>query len=89
MDTDTEKQAMTLDDLAAMVARGFEDIANRMATKEDIAAIRLEMATKDELAAVEQRLKDELLASEQRLRTEIEGLRNSVKNYLHLSANGI
>lgn len=65
---------MTLDDLAAMVARGFEDITSRMATKDDVAAVRAEMATKDDLVATEQRLK-----------AEIEGLRNSVNNYLQLS----
>lgn len=59
---------MTLDDLAAMVARGFEDITSRMATKDDIAQVRKEMAE----------MKSEL-------KTEIEGLRNSVNNYLHIS----
>ncbi len=76
---------MTLDDLAAMVARGFEDITNRMATKEDIAAIRLEMATKDDMAQV----RKEMAEMKLELKTEIEGLRNSVNNYLNLSANGI
>jgi hypothetical protein len=38
-----EKKEMTLDDLAAMMAKGFEDVLNRSATKDDIAALRTEM----------------------------------------------
>ncbi len=83
MDESNNKQPMTLDDLAAMVARGFEDITGRMATKDGIA----NMATKDDIAAIraEMATKDDLAATEQRLKTEIEGLRNSVNNYLNLS----
>lgn len=78
MNGENDKQSITLDDLAAMVTRGFEDITSKMATKDDLAEtegrIRADMATKQDLAALEQRLI-----------TEIEGLRNSVNNYLRLS----
>lgn len=46
------KSKITLESLAAMVARGFAD----MATKSDIAAIRSEMATKTHVDS----LKDEM-----------------------------
>lgn len=76
---------MTLDDLAAMVARGFEDISSRMATKDDLAdtekRIRAEMATKDDITQV----RKEMAKMRVELKTEIEGLRNSVNNYLRLS----
>jgi hypothetical protein len=43
---------MTIDELAQMVAKGFEQTA----TKDDIAQIRAEMATKDDLKELEQRM---------------------------------
>ena len=44
-----KKKKMTLDDLAVMVAEGFNEIHEKMATKDDIVAIRAEMATKDDI----------------------------------------
>lgn len=71
------KKEMTLEDLATMVAGGFNDITSRMATKDDIA----NMATKDDIAT----LRTEMAEMKVELKTEIEGLRNSVNNYLRLS----
>ncbi len=47
-----KKKKMTLDDLAVMVAEGFNEIHEKMATKDDIVAIRAEMATKDDIVAI-------------------------------------
>jgi len=68
----SEKNEMTLEDLAAMVAEGFVDISGRMATKSDIANMATKddianmatkddianMATKDDLAALEKKMMD-------------------------------
>jgi hypothetical protein len=86
MGTQTTEKPMTLDDLAAMVADGFADITSRMATKDDIANMATKddianMATKDDIA----QLRTEMLEMKTELKAEIEGLRNSVNNYLRLS----
>ena len=44
-----KKKKMTLDDLAVMVAEGFNEIHEKMSTKDDIVAIRAKMATKDDI----------------------------------------
>ena len=36
------KQKMTIEDLAVMVKRGFDDVTSRMATKQDLAELRKE-----------------------------------------------
>ena len=36
------KQKMTIENLAVMVKRGFDDVTRRMATKEDLAELRKE-----------------------------------------------
>ena len=36
------KQKMTIEDLAVMVKRGFDDVTGRMATKQDVADLRKE-----------------------------------------------
>ncbi len=59
-----------MDVLAGMVAKGFEDVASKMATKEELR----KMATKTDV----KNLKIEL-------QLEIRGLRNAVNNYLELS----
>jgi len=41
---DADKKPMTIDDLAVMVATGFNDVTGRMATKEDINGLKQEVA---------------------------------------------
>jgi uncharacterized protein YPO0396 len=65
----------TLDELAAMVARGFEDVMGRMATKDDIAQLKTQVDS-----AVSE-LKEEILS----LSNAIAGLRNELNNYLRLT----
>lgn len=74
----------TLEDLAAMVARGFEDVASRMATKDDIA----NMATKDDIARLD--VKIDLLGQridnlESRMLSEISSLRSEIAKYSALT----
>ena len=57
------KKNMSIDDLAEMVQRGFED----MATKSDIEELRREMATKKELESVRQELGSKLEGINRRL----------------------
>src|SRR3989338_7643560 len=79
MDTKTDKKSITLDDLAKQVAEGFAKSEKQYEKLVQMTAngfndVTSRMATKIELANMETRLK-----------TEIEGLRNSVNNYLVLS----
>jgi hypothetical protein len=60
----------TLDELAAMVARGFEDVMGRMATKDDLA----NMATKDDIA----QLKTQVDSAVSELKEEILSLSNAI-----------
>lgn len=64
------KKQMTIEDLARMVAKGFENTSSKdnTATKQDIA----DLENKIEKLRVE-------------LKAEIQGLRNSVNNYLKLT----
>ena len=62
---------MTLDTLALMVAEGFNDIASKMATKDDIARLDTRM--------------DKLEAEIAELKHQIAILTSSVNNYLALS----
>lgn len=48
---------MTIEDLARLIQKEFAAIREEMATKEDIAAIREEMATKQDIVS----LRDEIL----------------------------
>src|SRR3989338_1298596 len=90
MDTKTDKKSITLDDLAKQVAEGFAKSEKQYEKLVQMTAngfndITSRMATKIELAAMETSLKTDMANMETRLKTEIEGLRNSVNNYLVLS----
>lgn len=50
----------TLESLAGMVQRGFEDLGSRMATKEDLKAL----ATKEELNALKEELLEKLASKD-------------------------
>jgi len=73
MKNKTASKEMTLEDLARMVAKGFENTS----TKQDI----VDIATKQDIARLDKKI--DTLRSE--LKQEISGLRNSVNNYLKLS----
>ncbi len=74
------QQNTTIDELAAMVARGFEDVMERMATKDDLA----NMATKDDIANLNTRI-DSLETQFEALKNEISGLRNDLNNFLRIT----
>ena len=67
-----KKKKMTLDDLAVMVAEGFNEIHEKMSTKDDIVAIRAEMATKDDIVAIraEMATKDDIVAIRAKMATK-------------------
>ncbi len=51
----------TIDELAAMIKGGFDEVhtrLDRMAIKDDLQAVRMEMATKQELRTLEQKVDD-------------------------------
>jgi hypothetical protein len=68
---DTDKKPMTIDDLAVMVATGFNDVTSRMATKDDVTQITGRM--------------DKLEGRMDRLDHRMEALNSNVNNYLELS----
>lgn len=69
----------TLEDLAAMVARGFEDVASRMATKDDI--LRLDLKV-DKLDQRIDRLEKRIDNLESRMISEIAALRKDIENFV-------
>jgi uncharacterized coiled-coil DUF342 family protein len=78
------KKITTIDDLAVMVAEGFHEIHETMATKEDLKGL----ATKQELRAEIDGVKQEIVGVKKEidgLKKEVAGLRNAVNNYLELS----
>lgn len=80
MQEDHQTNGVTLDDLARMVASGFEDVQGQISElKSEVTEIRNTMATKADIANMA--TKDDIAE----LKEEIEGLRNSVNNYLKLS----
>ncbi len=62
---------MTLDDLAVMVAEGFDDVKGQMATKQDLAEV------KQDLSEVKQEIIN--------LKHEVGAVKSNVNNYLELS----
>jgi hypothetical protein len=68
---DADKKPMTIDDLAVMVATGFNDVTSRMATKDDVTQITGRM--------------DKLEGKMDRLDHRMEALNSNVNNYLELS----
>lgn len=62
---------MTIDGLAVMVAKGFDDMADKMATKDDVAQITGRM--------------DKLEGRMGKLEHKVEALNSNVNNYLELS----
>lgn len=71
----SEKKNMTLDKLAVMVNEGFNDITGRMATKQDLESVKLELK------------KDihELSGRVEKVEHKMEALNSNVNNYLELS----
>ncbi len=74
-----KKKKMTIEDLAVMVAEGFNDITGRMATKDDIAG----MATKDDIAEIraEMATKEDIIAirAEMATKEDIKDLKKDLK----------
>jgi hypothetical protein len=68
---DTNKKSMTIDDLAVMVATGFNDVTGRMANKDDVTLITGRM--------------DKLDGRMDKLDHRMEALNSNVNNYLELS----
>lgn len=61
---------ITIENLAAMVKRGFDSVDvrfNQMATKEDLQALREEMATKEDLQATKTEMEDGFRAVNRRI----------------------
>lgn len=84
MQDTTNQNQMSIEELAGMVARGFEDVMNRMATKDDIA----NMATKDDIARLDSkidRLEQRLNNFESRIVTEIMELRKDIEAFVSKS----
>jgi hypothetical protein len=73
------KKNMTLDKLAVMVGKGFNDVTSRMATKQDLEGVRLEL--KNEINDVRLELKNDIHGVKQ----EVAALKSNVNNYLELS----
>jgi len=82
---------ITIDDLAEMVQRGFEEINEKMATKSDLIDLERRMdekmlskedakifATKEDLGNMEERLKDEIYSVEEKLTHRIDKLEDSL-----------
>lgn len=53
---------ITIDDLALMVQKGFQEVGHTMATKEDIQRLEEQMATKEDVQRLEERMKGDLQA---------------------------
>lgn len=70
----SKSKKMTLEALARMVAKGFENTASKE-----------EAATKQDLSNLEKRIDAKIEKLERNLKQEIQSLRNSVNNYLRLS----
>lgn len=68
---DSMAKKITLEILAQMVQRGFEEIRGEMATKNDIAMIREEMITKEDLKLFRLETKEDLEYLKRELTTEI------------------
>jgi uncharacterized protein YlxW (UPF0749 family) len=66
-----KKKNINLDDLAVMVAEGFNDVNDRMATKNDVADIRADIKS--------------LSTRVDKLEFKVSSLESSVNNYLELS----
>jgi predicted nucleic acid-binding Zn-ribbon protein len=75
---DTDKKPMTIDDLAVMVATGFNDVTGRMATKDDVAQIS------GRIDKLEGRM-GEFEGKMDKLDHRMEALNSNVNNYLELS----
>ena len=60
------------DDLLTFIAATIESMRDRMATKDDIAAVRSEMATKSDLKRLEERLEAKMEAGFAAVRGDIE-----------------
>lgn len=65
------KKNITLDDLAVMVVEGFNDVNERMATKDDIVDIRKDIKNLSDRVG--------------KLEIKVDTLQSSVNNYLELS----
>lgn len=67
--------SVTLDDLASMVKAGFDDITQRMATKEDlsreISKLRAEMATKEDLGKMRSEMIDYMAKQNMELKGDL------------------
>lgn len=64
---DKNVKITTIDDLAVIVAKGFNDVTERMATKQDIAELKLDIGeVKHEVAAVKSNVNNYLELSEKR-----------------------
>ncbi len=62
-----DKKEITLDDLAVMVAKGFNDVTSRMATKDGIARLETEIAElKSQMAALSSSVNNYLALSDKR-----------------------
>ncbi len=73
-----DKKPMTLEDLAAMVAGGFNDVTSRMATKDDLSKV----TTK--IDAIENRIST-LETTVGSVKHKLDALSSNVSNYLELS----
>lgn len=70
---------ITLDDLAVMVANGFADINERMATKDDLAELRTELKT--DISDLRKELKTEIAELRTELKTEIAEFREEFVSF--------
>lgn len=85
MNGTSQKNDITLDDLAAMVANGFSDIVDRMATKEDIARLDTRVTALDTKITTLDAKVTALDTKVTALDAKVDGLQSSVNNYLRLS----
>jgi len=83
----SQKKPITIDDLAIMVAKGFDDVTSKMATKDGIARLETEMAElKRQIAALSSSVNNYLALSDKRY-LELKARQNLIVSWVKTIAD--